>query len=222
MSEAATAGAMGVFGGAFDPVHFGHLRTALELLEFARLEELRFVPTGDPPHRAPPQADGAARLALLQAAVEGEPRFKVDDRELRRQGPSWTVDTLAELRSEFPGRPICLVIGMDAFLGLAQWHRWEQIVELAHLLVAHRPGWQPPAEGALGALLRERGVVDGTALCGAPGGSIAVCAVTQLEISSSAIRELVRAGREPRYLVPDPVCRLLAASGCYNTARERH
>ena len=217
----APAGAMGVFGGAFDPVHFGHLRTALELLEFAGLAEMRFVPTGDPPHRAPPQADGAARLALVRAAIEGEPRFSVDDRELRRQGPSWTVDTLTELRAEFPARPLCLVVGMDAFLGLERWHRWERILELAHLLVAHRPGWAAPLEGALGALLRERRVADGAGLAARPAGGIAVCAVTQLEISSSAIRELVRAGREPRYLVPDPVCRLLAASGCYSTAKER-
>lgn len=217
----AAAGAMGVFGGAFDPVHFGHLRTALELLEYAGLAEMRFVPTGNPPHRAPAQAEGAARLALLQAAIQGEPRFTADDRELRRDGPSWTVDTLAELRAEFPGRPLCLVVGMDAFLGLEQWHRWERILELAHLLVAHRPGWAAPAEGVLGALLRERRV-EGRALASTPAGHIAVCAVTQLEISSSAIRELVRAGREPRYLVPDPVCRLLAASGCYHAAAERH
>lgn len=217
----AAAGAMGVFGGAFDPVHFGHLRTALELLEYAGLAEMRFVPTGSPPHRAPAQAEGAARLALLQAAIQGEPRFTADDRELRRDGPSWTVDTLAELRAEFPGRPLCLVVGMDAFLGLEQWHRWEEILELAHLLVAHRPGWAAPAEGVLGALLRERRA-EGKALAATPAGRIAVCAVTQLEISSSAIRELVRAGREPRYLVPDPVCRLLAASGCYHAAAERH
>lgn len=217
----AAAGAMGVFGGAFDPVHFGHLRTALELLEYARLAEMRFIPTGNPPHREPPQADGAARLALLRAAIEGEPRFTADDRELRRDGPSWTVDTLAELRAEFPGRPLCLVVGMDAFLGLEQWHRWEQLLELAHLLVAHRPGWAAPEAGALGALLRDRRV-DGAALAASPAGRIAVCAVTQLEISSSAIRELARAGREPRYLVPDPVCRLLAASGCYHAAAERH
>lgn len=222
MNGPLAAGALGVFGGAFDPVHFGHLRTALELLEFAGLEEVRFIPTGVPPHRDPPRADGAARLALLRAAVEGEPRFSVDDRELMRAGPSWTVDTLVELRAEFPARPICLVVGMDAFLGLAQWHRWEEIVELAHLLVAHRPGWQPPREGVLGDLLRERRAEEAATLHAAPGGSIAVCAVTQLEISSSAIRELARAGREPRYLVPDPVCRLLAASGCYTTATERH
>ena len=218
----AGTGAMGVFGGTFDPVHFGHLRTALELLEYAGLEEMRFMPAGTPPHRPAPHADSAMRLALVRAAIESEPRFCVDDRELRRAGPSWTVDTLRALRAEFPGRPLCLVAGMDAFLGLETWHRWREILELAHLLVAHRPGWDAPATGALGELLRARGVRSGAELRAAPAGRIGVCAVTQLEISSSAIRELARAGREPRYLVPDPVCRLLAASGCYKAAIERN
>jgi nicotinate-nucleotide adenylyltransferase len=216
------AGAVGVFGGTFDPVHYGHLRTALELLEYAGLEEMRFIPAGTPPHRATPHADGATRLALVQAAIAGEPRFCVDDRELRRDGPSWTVDTLRQLRAELRSRPLCLVVGMDAFIGLTSWHRWEEILDLAHLLVAHRPGWEAPVDGVLGQLLRARRVETGSALQAVPAGRIGICAVTQLEISSSAIRELVRAGREPRYLVPDPVCRLLAASGCYTAAAERH
>lgn len=222
MSSAAGAGALGVFGGTFDPVHYGHLRTALELLEYAGLEEMRFIPAGTPPHRDTPRADARTRLALVQAAVAGEPRFVVDDRELRRDGPSWTVDTLQELRRENGRRPICLVVGMDAFIGLTAWHRWEELLELAHLLVAHRPGWAAPDDGVLGQLLRARRVATGPELHTAPAGRIGICAVTQLEISSSAIRELVRAGREPRYLVPDPVCRLLAASGCYQAATERH
>jgi nicotinate-nucleotide adenylyltransferase len=213
---------MGVFGGTFDPVHYGHLRTALELLEYADLAQMRFIPAGDPPHRATPHADARTRVALVQAAIEGEPRFCVDDRELHRDGPSWTVDTLRELRAEHGARPICLVVGMDAFIGLTSWHRWEEILDLAHLLVAHRPGWQAPVDGALGQLLRERSVEAVAALHASPAGRIGICTVTQLEISSSAIRELVRSGREPRYLVPDPVCRLLAASGCYKAAAERH
>ena len=222
MSSTQRNGAMGVFGGTFDPVHYGHLRTALELLEYADLAQMCFIPAAVPPHRATPQADARMRLALVQAAIQGEPRFCVDDRELRRDGPSWTVDTLRELRAEHAARPICLVVGMDAFLGLTSWHRWEEILDLAHLLVAHRPGWQAPQDGVLGQLLRERSVETGAALHASPAGRIGICAVTQLEISSSAIRELVRSGREPRYLVPDPVCRLLAESGCYTAAAEGH
>lgn len=215
-------GPVGVLGGTFDPVHYGHLRTAFELLEGLELEELRFLPAGIPPHRAGTHADAATRAALVRAAIADQPRFVLDERELRRAGPSYTVDTLAELRAELGARPLCLLVGMDAFLGLPTWHRWQDILGLAHLVVAHRPGWQAPADGALGALLAARRAATPAELHAAPAGRVHVRPVTQLEISSSAIRELVRAGREPRYLVPDAVCRLLAASGCYRAAAERH
>lgn len=221
MSAAHERGPLGVFGGTFDPIHYGHLRTALELLEAAGLDHVRFVPAGRPPHREAVHADARTRAALVAAAIEDEPRFVLDERELRRAGPSYTVDTLGDLRAEFPHRPLCLVIGMDAFLGLPQWHRWREIMALAHLLVAHRPGWRAPASGSLGELLQERGTAQARDLHAAPAGRILVHEVTQLEISSSAIRELARAGRNPRYLVPDPVCRLLAGSGCYAVQPQR-
>jgi len=214
-------GPIGVFGGTFDPIHYGHLRTAFELLEAARLYHVRFVPAGRPPHRDAVHADAATRVALVAAAIGDEPRFVLDERELQRAGPSYTVDTLTDLRAEFPGRPLCLVIGMDAFLGLPGWHRWREILALAHLLVAHRPGWRAPEDGPLGELLQEHGTAEAGALHAARAGKVLVHEVTQLEISSSAIRELARAGREPRYLVPDPVCRLLAGSGCYASQPQR-
>lgn len=221
MSAARERGPVGVFGGTFDPIHYGHLRTALELLEAAGLAEVRFVPAGRPPHRDAVHADAATRAALVAAAIDDEPRFVLDDRELRRAGPSYTVDTLAELHAELPDRALCLVIGMDAFLGLPEWHRWREILALAHLLVAHRPGWRAPATGQAAELLQARGTLDAEDLQAPGGGRILVHEVTQLEISSSAIRELARAGREPRYLVPDSVCRLLAGSGCYSVQSQR-
>lgn len=213
---------IGLFGGTFDPVHYGHLRTAYELLEALALGEMRFLPAGQPPHRGRSYADPATRAALVRAAIDGEPRFVLDERELQRAGPSWTVDTLAELRAEFPRRPLCMVVGMDAFLGLPGWHRWEEILASAHLVVAHRPGWQAPADGVLGAVLEARRTWTVDELHATIAGRVLVHPVTQLEISSSAIRELVAAGRSPRYLVPDAVCRLLAESGCYRAAGERN
>jgi nicotinate-nucleotide adenylyltransferase len=215
-------GAMGAFGGTFDPIHYGHLRTALELLEAVGFSEIRFLPAGNPPHRDGTHADAATRMSLVHAAIASEPRFVLDGRELRRAGPSYSVDTLSDLRAEFPERSISLIVGMDAFLGLAKWHRWERILDLAHLVVAHRPGWRPPDRGLLGDLLTERGTERGSELLESSAGRVYVRAVTQLEISSSAIRELVRSGRDPRFLVPDPVCRLLAELGCYNAATERN
>ena len=213
---------MGIFGGTFDPIHYGHLRSAFEVLEALEFSEVRFMPAGNPPHRETTHADGPTRVALVQAAIDGEPRFILDDRELRREGPSYSVDTLLDLRAEFAHRSLCLVVGMDAFLGLPQWHQWREILELAHLVVAHRPGWQAPQSGTLGELLADRGTDRVQDLHESRAGRVYVRAVTQLEISSSAIRELVRAGRDPRYLVPDPVRRLLAESGCYHAAAERN
>ena len=111
---------IGIFGGTFDPIHFGHLRTAFELREVLGIDEMRFVPAGSPPHRDTPLADARLRLALVEAAIADQPGFALDDREVHRAGPSYMVLTLRELRAEFPTRPLCLVLGMDAFLGLPQ------------------------------------------------------------------------------------------------------
>lgn len=222
MTGGTVRGPVGILGGTFDPIHYGHLRTAYELLEGLGLDELRFLPAGTPPHREGTHADAPARAALVRAAIADQPHFVLDERELRRTGPSYTVDTLAELRAELGTRPLCLLVGMDAFLGLPTWHRWREILGLAHLVVAHRPGWQAPADGELGALLDAHRARTPAELRDAPAGRVHVRPVTQLEISSSAIRDLVRAGREPRYLVPEAVCRLLATSGCYKAAAERH
>ena len=207
--------AVGIFGGTFDPIHYGHLRTAFELLQALSLEQMRFVPCGDPPHRGRPLADGRLRLAMVRAAVADEPAFTVDDRELQRGGPSYTVDTLAALREELPGTPLCLVIGMDAFLGLPRWHRWRELLELAHVIVAHRPGWRAPDMGVLGELLAERATARVRDLHATLAGAIYVHAVTQLEISSTELRALIRAGRDPRFLMPDPVRQIILDSGCY-------
>lgn len=222
MSSLDDSSPMGIFGGSFDPIHYGHLRTAFELIEALNLAEVRFLPAGTPPHREAPCADASLRVALVRAAIAGQPGFIVDDRELRREGPSYSVDTLLDLRAEHAHRSICLVVGMDAFLGFPQWHQWREILQLAHLVVAHRPGWQAPAEGTLGELLMDRGTARPRDLHEARAGRIFIHAVTQLEISSSAIRDMVRAGRQPTYLMPDPVCRLLAESGCYSAAAERN
>ncbi len=201
---------IGIFGGTFDPVHFGHLRPALELFERLGLEELRLIPAGLPPHRRAPRADSSQRLEMLQRAVAGQPGFILDKREIERQGPSYMVDTLAELREELGGRrPLCLLLGMDAFLGLSSWHRWQEIPRLAHLVVSHRPGWLPEhlddhggplAELAAGAL-----VDDPQALRGSPAGRVFMQPVTQLDISSTRIRALIRQQKSPRYLLPDEV-----------------
>ncbi len=206
---------LGLFGGTFDPIHYGHLRTAFELREALRLEELRFLPTGNPPHRDQTSASAEMRLAMVRAAVADQPGFTVDDREVRRTGLSYSVDTLTELRAEHPERSLCLLLGMDAFLGLPNWHRWTDILELAHVVVAHRPGWKAPTQGPLGEAMVDRGTGSVRELRELKAGRIYVHAVTQLEISSTELRQLIASGRNPRYLVPDSVCALLQDTGCY-------
>jgi nicotinate-nucleotide adenylyltransferase len=206
---------IGIFGGTFDPIHYGHLRTAFELLQMLDFEEVRFVPCGDPPHRGVTFASAALRLNMVQAATRDEPRFVVDDRELRRDGPSYSIDTLESLRAEFTGRSLCLITGMDAFLGLPTWHRWDQILDFAHIVVAHRPGWRAPGDGELGELLARRRARSARDLHETLLGSVYIHAVTQLEIASTEIRSLVADGHDPRYLMPDVVREAIRESSCY-------
>jgi nicotinate-nucleotide adenylyltransferase len=206
---------MGIFGGTFDPIHYGHLRTAFEMLQALRFDEVWFMPCGNPPHRDTPIADASLRLEMVRVATEAQRGFVVDDRELRRDGPSYSVDTLAELRAEYPLRPIGLIIGMDAFLSLPKWYHWREILQLAHIVVAHRPGWRAPDIGPLGELLADRGTHRIGDLHQAKAGHIYIHDVTQLEISSSEIRELISVSRDPRFLLPDAVRDVIATSGCY-------
>ena len=206
---------IGIFGGTFDPIHYGHLRTALELKTMLAFETVHFVPAGNPPHRSARTADAALRLEMVRAAIRGEPGFVADDRELARAGPSYTVDTLASFRSEFSGRSLCLMLGMDAFLSLPEWHRWRELTSLAHIVVAHRPGWEAPTSGTLGELLRERGAQGIAELAAAPAGLVHVQPVTQLEISSTDLRDSLRAGRDPKFLVPDAVRDIILETECY-------
>jgi len=157
---------------------------------------------------------------MVRAAVAAQPYFVVDDREVRRTGPSYSVDTLTELRREFPERSLCLLLGMDAFLGLPQWHRWRELLSLAHVVVAHRPGWRAPTTGPLGEVMVDHGTGSIRALHERPAGCIYVHAGTQLEISSTELRALLVAGRDPRYLVPEEVRQLIFETRCYAPQHE--
>ena len=205
----------GVFGGMFDPVHFGHLRTAHELHELLGLEAIAFVPAGDPPHRAAPLADAETRLAMLRAAVGDDDRFRVDDRELRRRGPSYTVLTLEELRTERGAQPIVLIMGMDAYAGIDRWHRSADLLALAHIVIALRPHASLPGAGLGAELLQERRATDAAQLSSTPAGLVFVSDNTQLDLSSSAVRAVIAAGRDPRYLMPEAARRIIVGTGSY-------
>lgn len=206
---------IGILGGTFDPVHIGHLRGAVEVAELLGLDEVRLVPSARPPHRATPQVTAEDRLAMVCCAVEGVPGLQVDDRELRRERPSYTIDTLESLRAELAtDDQLFLVLGWDAFCGLPGWHRWEELLLHCHLLVLQRPDANMEAPDALRNLLAARSVSDPQALCG-PGGQIAFVWQTPLEISATQLRERLAQGRSIRFLVPDAVLAYIQAHGLY-------
>jgi nicotinate-nucleotide adenylyltransferase len=207
---------VGIFGGTFDPIHYGHLRTALELRIRLSLAQVRFVPCNIPPTRKQPLLSPQDRLRMVRAAIESEePHFVLDAREIERGGVSYTVDTLTELRAEMPTTPLALLLGMDAFLSLPSWRQWEKLLSLAHIVVAHRPGWRAPADGLLGDLVAERGTETNADLCTSVAGRVHVEAVTQLEISSTDLRHSISAGIDPKYLVPPSVRSLIIDTECY-------
>ena len=212
--------AIGILGGTFDPIHFGHLRTAVEMRECLGLAEVRFMPCRVPPIKKAPVASAAQRLDMVRAAVAGLPGAVVDERELHRDGPSYSVDTLSSLRADFPERPLCLIVGMDAFSGFSSWHRWQELERLAHIVVAHRPGASAPEDGAIIELLERARTRDPADLATATHGRVLLHSVTQLDISSSAIRDGFARGESQRFLLPDPVIDLIESSGCY-AASER-
>jgi len=215
---------IGLYGGTFDPVHYGHLRTALEVQEALGLVELRLVPCQIPPHRGEPGARPDQRLAMLHAALtEAPPGLCIDPRELERHGPSYMVDTLASLRRELPERqPLVLIVGLDAYLGLPRWRHWERLFELAHVAVMRRPGFEPEWPPELAREQNLRQTPRAADLHGRPAGLIHFVTVTQLDISASRIRALIASGRSARYLTPDAVLDLIRRWGLYGMTETSH
>jgi len=192
---------LAIFGGTFDPVHLGHLSVAWEASELLDAE-VRLMPASVPPHRAPPMASAVQRVAMLRAALQGQSRLTLDTRELERSGPSYTIDTLIELRAEQGERSLVLLIGADAFAGLPGWHRWRELFEVAHIGVLSRPGVEAELPGELQQVVANRRVQKAAALRHTAAGKLIELAVTPLEISATRIRELLVEGRDPRYLLP--------------------
>ncbi|MDO8207605.1 MAG: nicotinate-nucleotide adenylyltransferase [Gallionella sp.] len=201
---------IGILGGTFDPIHYGHLRLAEEMLELAGLQHIRFIPTGNPPHRDTPKVSAAHRSAMVQLAIADQPAFVLDEREVRRTTKCYTVDTLRELRTEMgETQPLCLLMGGDAFLQLHTWHEWEQILDLAHIVVGYRPGFT--LEKRIHTATKELRQQYQQRLCTVDylsqqaAGGIAELAIPKLEISATLIRSRVAEKRTIRYLLPASV-----------------
>jgi nicotinate-nucleotide adenylyltransferase len=216
--------AIGILGGTFDPIHYGHLRLAEEMLELASLGQIRFVPAGTPPHRGVPQVSAQHRSAMVKLAIADQPAFVLDAREVERSGKCYTVDTLGELRAELgTEQPLCLLMGGDAFLQLHTWHEWERLFELAHIVVGYRPGFTleeriHTATPELQAHYQQR-LCAARVLSQQPAGGIAELAIPKLEISATLIRSRVAENRSIRYLLPNAVADYIHQHQLYEHAK---
>lgn len=195
---------LGVFGGTFDPIHYGHLRLAEDMADALGLERVLFIPAGQPPHRGAPRTEARHRLAMVRRAVAGNPRFVADAREVERDAPSYTVDTLTELRAELGNeRPLWLLLGADAFLALPTWHDWRRLFGLANIAVAARPGALLLDAASFPTMLGDE-VAQRRDRSG-PAGGVRIRQTPPLDISATAIRDTLARGGSARYWLPDSV-----------------
>lgn len=208
---------LAILGGTFDPVHVGHLRSALEVGELLDLDEVRLMPNALPPHRDMPSVSALQRLQMVQLAVANEPLLTVDARELQRDKPSWTIDTLISVRAELAAEDqLFFVLGWDALCGLSSWQRWRELLDYCHLLVLQRPDMQASLPEPVQALLAER-QVDSWQQAQGPAGSIVFLQQTPLAVSATAIRQLLAEQKSIRFLVPDRVLEFIQTQGLYAT-----
>jgi nicotinate-nucleotide adenylyltransferase len=203
---------IGVLGGTFNPIHFGHLRMAQELADALNLQEVRFIPSANPPHKTAPEVSANHRAAMVQLAINDNPIFKLDTRELERTGASYTIDTLMSLREELDQvdnqhAALCLTMGSDAFVYLNTWHRWQELLNYCHIILVQRPNTsrQPKLPDELAILLQSHYTENLDDLANKSAGCIHMQAITPLEISSTKIREAFNCHASTRYLMPEPV-----------------
>lgn len=209
---------IGILGGTFNPIHYGHLRMAQELAESLKLNEVRFIPSANPPHKTTPQVTAEHRAAMVQLAIANNPHFKFDDRELQRTGASYTIDTLQSLRDELGTKTsITLFMGSDAFTKLHTWHRWEDIISLCHIALVQRPQniKQEPLAKVLETFLHNHYTENASDLHETASGLITMQSITALDISSTAIRKMLKNKHSSRYLIPETVIDYLQSHQLY-------
>jgi nicotinate-nucleotide adenylyltransferase len=213
---------IGLLGGTFNPIHFGHLRMAQELADALNLAEIRFIPSANPPHKAAPTVPAQQRAEMVQLAIADNPLFKLDTRELNRTGASYTIDTLVSLREELgENGSLCLIMGSDAFSKLDSWHRWDELLHYCHIILVQRPNSQsqPKLSDELTAFLSDHYTENSDDLAGKSAGYIHMQQITAQEISATKIRVMLAAGKSTKYLVPDMVLAYIKQQHLYSLAQ---
>ena len=196
---------LAIFGGTFDPVHYGHLRCAEEARSQLGLETVYLLPSGTPPHRNVPQATTQQRLEMLQLALGEFPALGIDGRETHRSGPSYMIDTLMELKAEYPERPILLLLGQDVANDLHTWHEWERLFDFAHIVVLTRPGSTAEYRQDVTKKIDRRTCADAQTLLESQAGGVLYLGVTSVDVSATMIKSIIRLGRSPGSMMPQAV-----------------
>lgn len=204
-----------IFGGSFDPIHLGHCRVAIDILQQLNLQEIRFVPCKQPVHKEKVFAAAEHRQAMVKLAIEDTPGLVLDNHELERDTPSYMLETLQSLRSEVGEQPLCLIIGIDAFMKINTWHQWQELINYAHFIVIQRPNYQLTWPANIKDSLKQRVVENAAALQQQPAGSIYFHSPRLLNISATEIRQLIKEGKSPRFLLSRRVLNYIQAHGLY-------
>lgn len=204
-----------LFGGTFDPVHYGHLRCAEEARLKLGLESLSLLPAGHPAHRQQPQASTDQRLDMLRLAQTEFPGLELDLTEIKREGPSYMVETLVEIRSLSPDNAVLLLIGQDAANALDRWHRWQELFSLAHIVILTRPGSSVDYKPALAQQINQRLVDEVVSLTSSPAGCVLQLEVCAIDVCATTIKSMIRLGRSPQSMLPAVVLAYIERQGLY-------
>lgn len=208
---------VGIFGGTFDPIHYGHLNLAQELLQQLPLDEIRFIPCQIPVFDKTAQASPQQRLAMLQLALSEHTKFVIDERELNRLTPSYTVDTLLSLRNEINKASLCLIIGTDTLNDLTRWHRWHELIQLAHFIIVLRPDYPLPQSGEVADLIQQHQINDAQLLKQKSAGYIYIANTKPSTISATEIRHKIAADINIENLLPNNVLKFIKQENLYQS-----
>ncbi len=207
---------LGIFGGSFDPPHFGHIKSALELIERFSFGQIRLIPSQLSPLKDNVHASANHRWQMVNLVCSGHEKLLADNRELKRQAPSYTIDTLLELREEFgEQQSMVLIIGIDAFVSFCKWYRYEEILSLCHILLMQRPSYSMPKSGCEAEFYNLNNTQDFKILMNSPHGKIFLSDLEKIDVSSTIIRDMISADKQPKYLLPGNVWNYIRRNKLY-------
>jgi nicotinate-nucleotide adenylyltransferase len=206
---------IGIYGGSFDPIHNGHLRAAIEAYERLNLQQIRFMPCFSNPLDKSMQATREQRMKMLRLALTSVENFVIDEREIQQQTPSITSDTLLSLKHDFPDNKLALLLGVDTFLQIPKWERWQELIAHTNIVVMHRPGYTLPHTGELKDFIDAHLTQDLRRCQTGPQHHLVFLEIPMLEISSTYLRGQMRAGNSPRFLIPARVADYLVQEPIY-------